>query len=467
MTAHRIAAALAVLAAAACTTRRPPMLDLGNPEVRPVFTLLAIGDTGRPGVPLFRNAAAINSLTAAANENIGLVFLGDNFYDYGLSADSEPVRRRRFHEVYSLFEPAFGRLDGGREDKVPRYVHAVTGNHDYYTRHANPQLLPFPIGFGVEGNKYVKSRPEWAYHFGPLKALSAAPGDADEVYWTIPGTAKRVHMIFIDSAATLRLGSGTPTGLRDEETGCDPFAYRASPIDAESYDPKWPATLRAMLEASDDETVAWRIIAAHHPLYTAGEHGGYQQWIPGPNGKGGTVTKVDLCSRETAPFDWLVNSLDPEDECTCEWVSYRRRVMAAIQESGKRVHLVLAGHDHSLQLLYYPERDKACAGCPKVHVVSGAGSRMTRVKLATLDDERSEYEFTATTEAREGRSRSGFVRVEFGVDVARFDFYDASTVIRPEEMSGGARKAGFCMDQEGRLTDCVEKEGSAAAGSQP
>jgi cytochrome c553 len=216
-----------------------------------------------------------------------------------------------------------------------------------------------------------------------------------------------------------------------------------------------------MLQASDDATVAWRIIAAHHPLYTVGEHAGYQQWVRRPDGKA-YVKKLDLCSRETAPFDWLANSLDPEDECTCEWVSYRRRVLSAIQESGKRVHLVLGGHDHSLQLLYYPERDAACAACPRVHVVSGAGSRMTRTKLPTLDDQRAEYEFTATGEARQGRSRSGFVRLTLGLDTIRLDFHDGAAEIPPEEMSGGARAAAFCVDREGRLVECADEDGNTA-----
>lgn len=76
----------------------------------------------------------------------------------------------------------------------------------------------------------------------------------------------------------------------------------------------------------------WRVLAAHHPIGTSRDAQG--------DGLGG----------------------------------YGERVLQAIREAGVPVHVMLAGHEHNLQLV------RVQAPGPRLVVVSGAGSRPTRVR---------------------------------------------------------------------------------------
>jgi len=106
-----------------------------------------------------------------------------------------------------------------------------------------------------------------------------------------------------------------------------------------------PAT--ALAEALRGSKGPWRIVIAHHPLADSGAG-----WRPG----------------------------------------YADRVRAAIDASGQRVHLFLAGHQHSLQALRAPGA--------ALHVVSGAGGADIRA-LSPPGDERL-Y----------GEALYGFVRID-------------------------------------------------------
>jgi hypothetical protein len=176
--------------------------------------------------------------------------------------------------------------------------------------------------------------------------------------------------------------------------------------------------LEKVLAASPND-IKWRFLFAHHPFYTLGSHGGYDIW----DEELGGIGYVNPCDKQNA-LSFLLNDLDPQDICTEAYKTYSRLVRAAIQRSGKRVDGIISGHDHSLQLLYYPKKDSACFECPKIHVVSGAGSRTSHLKT-TLEAER-EYLWPVQTDEEDGRGKSkyGFARFDFKADTLRIRFFD-------------------------------------------
>jgi len=118
-----------------------------------------------------------------------------------------------------------------------------------------------------------------------------------------------------------------------------------------------------------------------------------------------------------------------------------------IRDAGATIHLVLSGHDHSLQLLSYPGRDTWCAECPKVHIISGAGSKASMVRSP---EPPAEYTSAPAAASKQGVSGPGFVQLTFTRDRVRAVFFDAYA-IAPMDMGGGRR--GFEVTQDGTLVE--------------
>ncbi len=106
------------------------------------------------------------------------------------------------------------------------------------------------------------------------------------------------------------------------------------------------ARLEDLLRAGRDR-YRWQVVATHHPLRTNGAHDG--AWWKG------TFPKLFsslifpshvLAAAQIPPFD-LLN----EEAYSVRYAYYRRAVEAAVRRSGAPVAVVLAGHDHNLQLL--------------------------------------------------------------------------------------------------------------------
>jgi hypothetical protein len=156
------------------------------PSVTPhSFTILAIGDAGEANLDLFRNALGINKATSDKDhgDRSALLFLGDNFYQHGLADESPSARERLFHDIYGRwFESSFASLGQKKGERTtepslqaggsaaapgtqrgqPR-VHAIAGNHDYYSKEASKEILgALPLGFTTAGNEYEESRRECA-----------------------------------------------------------------------------------------------------------------------------------------------------------------------------------------------------------------------------------------------------------------------------------------------------------------
>jgi hypothetical protein len=422
----------------------------------PALTLVAIGDTGERNLDLFRNAMGINAAVRSDKDRSALVFLGDNFYEQGLADESDRTRDLKFKQVYgSWFAEAFGELQMSKgrkgaalspspaapapaEEKAkagPPRVHAITGNHDYYSKEAAREVLhALPVGFTTSGNAYSKTRLEWVYHYG----------EPEDVVWDIPGATegrRRVQLVFLDSSLLVRSDWA--------ETECKAVAVPARVGDWLGCG--FRAHVREKLvellkqNAGDD---VWRVLVTHHPLDTMGYHRG-ARWMPE---RGGVVLQ-DVCSKAEQPIYWLRNDFDPEDWCTAGWQSYVRFVKDAIAEAGVDVHVELAGHDHSLQLLALGEPLTGRHG-PRVQVISGAGSKTTVVSEPCID--RPYYTAYRPQPKARGVSESGWATLQFTPERVMVRFFSGRTEITAR--MGGP--ASLCLDPRGALAPCPAAGGA-------
>jgi hypothetical protein len=150
------------------------------------------------------------------------------------------------------------------------------------------------------------------------------------------------------------------------------------------------------------------VLAMHHPFYTHGEHGGYftlkQHIFP----------LTDLSSGLYIPLP-VIGSIYPitrgvfgnvQDTRNPQYKDLRQQVEDIIKGHTNIVHV--AGHDHTLQLL---EHDSV------YYVVSGAGSKNSRVKMGSNSlMAREETGFATITVHASGRSEIEFFAV--GSDTA-------------------------------------------------
>ncbi|MGA9116201.1 MAG: metallophosphoesterase [Bacteroidota bacterium] len=418
--AHPLSPPVRLLLAAAlvqgCAHGVPPGPERGGGE--PPLTVVAIGDAGEANAALRANAALLAAMHSGRHDGgpvDALIFLGDNFYETGLNVPAD--------DVGGTVRRILGPFRVPMEDLGRSRVHAVPGNHEYYARHAIEASVLFglvkiaegPIGLAERGNARAREIGWWTYH-------DRFPGET-----TLPlsaGSPDSVQFIFVDSALPLR----TPDRTWEE------------PLDSLQRLLRAGAARRGLL---------WRVLCMHHPFYTVGEHGGFSVW----DDERSEVGYVPRCDRDSDAVSWARNFIDPEDPCAEKYVRYAARVKGAIREAGVPVQILLAGHDHSMQLLYYPDRDADCSGCPKVHVLSGAGSRPTRVMFPRPP---SEYTSAQRAPAARGISVSGFAQLRFGRDALRLVFYDGRSQ-EPVDMGEGRRE--FLISRDGRLMEGAPPEG--------
>jgi hypothetical protein len=373
------------------------------------LTVIALGDAGD-------NTSALRACgTYVTNMHVGqhdagkfsvLLFLGNNFYPTGLNIPLDDVQKK----VESTLEPF----------KVPMqelgrpHVHAVTGNHDYYARYAIETSVFFglvkieeaPVGLSDRGNRRAAAIESWTYHYGH-------PGQA--VYPLEAGGPDSVQFIFIDSALPLRTPAALWTPALD--------------------------SLRRMLAADRARPgIVWRVLCAHHPFASVGEHGGYSVW----DDESLTVEYLTPCDRDSNALAWLKNSFDPEDLCTERYRVYMDSLKSAIRFGGVKIHLALASHDHSLQLLSLPGQGPDDP-LPAVQIISGAAADPTRVKFPSPP---AIYSSAQTEPSEQGKSLPGFVQLRFEKERVRAVFYNANNG-DPIDMGGGKKQ--FEIGRDGLL----------------
>ncbi len=389
---------------AGCSSREGTKHD--SPQK--TLTVIAIGDAGDRGSILRGNARYINDMhngSHDAGKPDAMIFLGDNFYPIGLNIPVDDVRST-VKAVLGPFRPAFEGL--GRSN-----VHAVAGNHDYYSRNVIDKSLLFglvniiagPIGISDRGNERAKAIEWWTYYYNM---------PASVVYPIRPGSPDSVQFILFDSALPLRTDPSTWTPALD--------------------------SLRRMVSSSaENPRIVWRVLAQHHPWYSVGEHGGYSVWDDVER----KVAYLPNCDKDSNVVNWFMNTVDPEDICADKYQALIDSLRSVLHSTGAKVQFTLTGHDHSLQLLSYPDDDHACGVCPRVHIVSGAGAKTSRVKFPSPPNE-----FTASRPEKKGESHGGFAQLIFDTHQVHVRFYDASSGDRID-MGGGKKE--FIISQSGTL----------------
>lgn len=362
------------------------------------FSFIAIGDAGQPGEIHTSTAAAVNA-TAASMSTAGtppsmMIFLGDNFYPSGLNTGDESWRALR-EAVIDPYRALMRRL--GREN-----VRAIAGNHDYYCRSVNT----IPYGFCVTGNERERAIEEWTFSYYRPASVRRAIAE---------GSADSVEFILFDSSYLLTR----------------PSMFWSRPLEL----------LEQMLRASATAPgVRWRILAAHHATRTIGEHAGWRRWMPTLN----RVGYIGNCLGDGQdPFRYVYEFFSTQDSCSERYGRYVDSLNARIDRAGARIQLLIAGHEHSMQLMHYP--DFGCAVCPKVFVVSGAGSKADRVKPPAPPNEFSHPRNDPTWQ---GRSAPGFVTATFIDGALRVDFVDGRDGSKLD-MGGG--RSSFVIDEAGAL----------------
>lgn len=392
----------------ACGQKAAP----GREQNPAAFSLVVIGDAGERTEILEDNAEMMTTMLRQERFDV-LLFLGDNFYQTGLNieTDKDPQKKvaKKIKEVLGPFREVMRGL--GRQN-----VHAIAGNHDYYARLVVDKSLLFglfsiealPVGITNKGNQRADTISSWTYHYGlPQEAFFQVSQQAQD----------SLQIIFFDSAVLLRT---------------KPQTWR----------PYLAQLQRLLVSVKNRPQVKWRLLALHHPLYSVGDHGGYSVWDP----EARMVNRINHCDADSDAVRYFLNVVDPEDLCAERYRAYRDSVLAVIQRSGAPVQLMLAGHDHSLQLLNYPNANPACTACPKIHLVSGAGSQESSVKTASPQN--GEYTCPDNDPKRQGKSQSGFARLDFENGRLRVRFFSGKN---KREIDMGEGRTEFWMTLDGTL----------------
>ncbi len=303
-----------------CAGRVMPQPSMSVPHSQPVIaSIYLIGDAGAPAAGGEPVLIALRQLLDAGPDSSLVVFLGDNVYPRGLPDSSDPgfpEAARRLRDQLAV---------GG--DRPERLIF-VPGNHDWDKS-------------GPDGWNRIRRQRAWlARESGGRTRLLPADG--------CPGPAT------VDAAGGIRLI------LLDTEWWL--FGHDRPGITS-SCPTRTPAEVTAALAMAIEGHRA--IVAAHHPLASGGEHGGYftvldhlfplrvihpALFIPlpllgsaYPIARGAGISDEDLSGR-------------------------RNRAMRAALDSVFACYppvLYASGHEHTLQLI-----DR---GRPPLLAVSGAG----------------------------------------------------------------------------------------------
>ncbi len=372
------------------------------------LTIIAIGDAGDTGPALRGNATYINDMFTGGHDGgkpDAMIFLGDNFYPTGLNIPSDEVRSK-INKILGPYRATFEGL--GRTN-----VHAIAGNHDYYARNVIETSILFglidiaagPTGISDKGNQRERNIEWWTYY-------SKMPADA--VYPISAGSGDSVQLLFYDSSLPLRT---------------DPATWR----------PALDSLRRMLANSAQRPGIVWRVLCQHQPWYSVGDHGGYSGW----DDEMMAVTRLSDCDKDSNALGWLINSFDPEDLCAPKYQAQIDSLRSVIHAGGAKIHLVLSGHEHALQLLSYPEHHPGCTLCPAIQIVSGAGAKSETVKLPSPPNE-----YTASQWAKEGKSLTGFAQLKFELEKVRVVFYNSAN---GDMIDMGGGKKEFWVRRNGIL----------------
>ena len=354
-----------------------------------ISTVFLIGDLGRPSASLDNLIDAIShdvtEATAQTPRSAPIILgLGDNLYEKGLPHDLEVPGAEAEVATLRAIGTQFARIQN-KGHQVPLML--IPGNHDY-----NDDAL------AIRNNRGDISR--WYF----LEELAIDGADA----WThLPGDASRFGSaaelfdhLEGDPAARVEFMEPMPIpgfdpGLFviavDSELILDLYAQGYKDL-AASY---WQRLEQVLLEAPDD---AWLMIAAHHPPVTYGKHGrmSFGNWMFGqgwpqfpqvwqkalvstlPLGilLGVVVYPAALAIAAAPPLATSLVSGRKQDVGSAPYDQYAAEFLKLTAEYD--VDAVLAGHDHSTQIIELSAVEGFSGD--SLLVITGAGSDVGPVR---------------------------------------------------------------------------------------
>jgi hypothetical protein len=287
-------------------------VDAEELRSEPVYRVILVGDGGRPGTD-DPTLALLREWGDARPARTTAIFLGDNVYPAGVQ-DAGPARARgeailqqqlEATHAHKLFIP--GNHDWGFTQFGQGRARILGNEESYIESHADLEAA-FAPRQGCPGPVAVQLLPPSPRLAGGITVLAL------DLYWWFVPEAKRPVC----------------EGIKSTED--------------------FIARLRAELEARRGENV---IVAAHHPIRSGGEHGGYTRGL-----------WTDLGVSIFYHFYSVQDLIEP---------TYHEMVRVLGELLAEHPPLAMvAGHDHSLQIL--DGRDQA-----RLIVVSGAASGVGHV----------------------------------------------------------------------------------------
>jgi len=179
--------------------------------------LLIIGDWGRDSAPHQHDVARQMNIAAGEVDCLGVIAVGDNFYEDGVQSVDDPKWRTSFEDVYT----------GAHLRPLPWYV--ALGNHDYG-------------GVPQAQVDYTLKSDRW---------------HMPERYFKVAGVMPEVDLFIID----------TNPLIPDNLTGNDPLNINARSQDGDAQ-LAWLDQELALSQAK------YRIVAGHHTIFSGGSlHG--------------------------------------------------------------------------------------------------------------------------------------------------------------------------------------------------
>ena len=333
-----LASLLALTTLSACGAAKPWYNKRLRSEVanfKPVevekddFQLLLIGDCGKvPEGEMQPVFVKLQEELSVAGKNSGIIYLGDNIYEYGLTAPDAPDRAEMERRMTAQLRPT---------ENYEGRVLVIPGNHDW------AQGKPEGLAARLREEEFVEAhlqRGEEAY-----LPNNGCPGP-DEIVLT-----DNAVLLVFDSQWWLH---------KHEKPG------KAQGCDA-TTDEEFLANVKAALQRNEGKEI---IVAAHHPLHSYGPHGGHfhpsnhlfpmrmfkhNLWIPLP-----VLGTVAVVYRK-----YFGNIQDIPNR---RYTQLQTELDALFAKYPDLIYV--SGHDHNLQ--YLPQEGRH-------YIVSGSGVKSTYV----------------------------------------------------------------------------------------
>ncbi len=276
-------------------------MDRTEPAIDPDYILFLIGDTGNPQCVPELNESFYRYVHESTAKS-AIVYLGDNVYTNGIpyrsyTSDTYEGKSMKVKIAEAKLLVQLNRLSG-----YPGNAYFVPGNHDYHKMIKSPKRIDAQRNLITAFNKKKETNGE----------ISFKPAGRDDLKVELLELTPEIAIIFIDSEWAVRKINKSAS----KRLFTDPLkkAFNA----AEKY--------------------KYVILAAHHPLYSVGDHGHEKLFL----------ASEDIHRKKYGKY---IHTIEP----------YLNQGMNIIYA---------AGHDHSIQYMH-PQNFH--------QIISGSGSKSNHI----------------------------------------------------------------------------------------